>query len=271
MRQAPAFVGIGAQKAATSWLWTNLRTHPQLWMPPLKELHWFDTRLVDSGYRHRRGLARCRRLIRRPTLANAIWFWRFYNALENASVDTGYRSLFPRNDDRMTGEITPAYAILDKEIVEQIHRILPDHCRIIFCMREPVGRLWSQLRMECARRKVAISDLDESGVDALAKQPGNALRSNYAFTLDNWSLFGDRLGLFFYEDILENPADFLAEVFRFLDVDPSWRPRTMHRAINVGHGEVGPPEPLASCWRQEFAPLVQYVKGKAGRVPVVWE
>ena len=38
----PHFLGIGAQKAATSWFWTNLRAHPEVWMPPFKELHYFD-------------------------------------------------------------------------------------------------------------------------------------------------------------------------------------------------------------------------------------
>jgi hypothetical protein len=191
--------------------------------------------------------------------------------LENDSVDTGYRSLFARNDGRLTGEITPAYAILDKEIVDRIYRLVPGHCRIIFCMREPVGRLWSQLRMDCRRRNISISDLDESEVDALAKKPSNALRSNYAFTLDNWSVFEDRLGLFFYEDMVKNPTGFLAEVFRFLEVDPGWCPPHFNRAYNVGRGEGGPPEPLANRWRREYAPLVRYVKEKVGRVPVEWE
>lgn len=32
----PDFLGIGAQKAGTSWLWENLRRHPGIWMPPRK-------------------------------------------------------------------------------------------------------------------------------------------------------------------------------------------------------------------------------------------
>ena len=38
----PDFLGIGAQKAGTTWLHTNLRPHPQIWMPPIKELHYLD-------------------------------------------------------------------------------------------------------------------------------------------------------------------------------------------------------------------------------------
>ena len=38
----PDFLGIGAQKAGTTWLALNLGVHPQVWLPPIKELHYFD-------------------------------------------------------------------------------------------------------------------------------------------------------------------------------------------------------------------------------------
>src|ERR671918_378664 len=41
-RSVPTFLGIGAQKARTSWLYQHLREHPNVWMPPEKELHYFD-------------------------------------------------------------------------------------------------------------------------------------------------------------------------------------------------------------------------------------
>lgn len=36
------FLGIDAQRAGTTWLWKKLRQHPAIWMPPIKELHYFD-------------------------------------------------------------------------------------------------------------------------------------------------------------------------------------------------------------------------------------
>src|ERR1700759_3980060 len=38
----PDFLCIGAQKAGTSWLDRNLRRHPKLWLPPMKELQFFS-------------------------------------------------------------------------------------------------------------------------------------------------------------------------------------------------------------------------------------
>src|SRR5438309_7414307 len=38
----PDFLCVGAQKAGTTWLYRELESHPDFWMPPLKELHYFD-------------------------------------------------------------------------------------------------------------------------------------------------------------------------------------------------------------------------------------
>jgi hypothetical protein len=35
----PDFIGIGAQKAGTTWLGHNLQLHPDVWMPRNRELH----------------------------------------------------------------------------------------------------------------------------------------------------------------------------------------------------------------------------------------
>src|SRR2546423_4071056 len=39
----PDFLCIGAQKAGTSWLYHQLNSHPDFWMPPVKELRYFDS------------------------------------------------------------------------------------------------------------------------------------------------------------------------------------------------------------------------------------
>jgi len=38
----PDFLGIGAQKSGTDWLYQNLRIHHQISMTPVKELNYFD-------------------------------------------------------------------------------------------------------------------------------------------------------------------------------------------------------------------------------------
>jgi hypothetical protein len=38
----PNFLIIGAQKAGTTWLFQNLQSHPEIWLPAEKEIHFFD-------------------------------------------------------------------------------------------------------------------------------------------------------------------------------------------------------------------------------------
>src|ERR1700757_3086986 len=38
----PDFLCVGAHKSGTTWLYQQLDSHPDFWMPPVKELHYFD-------------------------------------------------------------------------------------------------------------------------------------------------------------------------------------------------------------------------------------
>ncbi|MFL5992247.1 MAG: hypothetical protein ACJ73W_09685, partial [Rubrobacteraceae bacterium] len=46
----PEYIGIGAQKAGTTWLHRNLQAHPGIWMPREKELHYFDEKIEQHGW-----------------------------------------------------------------------------------------------------------------------------------------------------------------------------------------------------------------------------
>jgi hypothetical protein len=45
----PTFLGIGAQKAGTTWLHRMLSLHPDIGMPEQKELHFWDRGTVDES------------------------------------------------------------------------------------------------------------------------------------------------------------------------------------------------------------------------------
>src|SRR5207245_8007632 len=38
----PDFLCVGAHKGGTTWLYQQLDSHPDFWMPPVKELHYLD-------------------------------------------------------------------------------------------------------------------------------------------------------------------------------------------------------------------------------------
>jgi len=275
LHAGPGFICIGAQKAGTTWLWEVLREHPGVWLPPVKELHWFDVRHPPTElggrftFKHRKGWRRYTPLLRPGAWRDLPWLVRFYHGALHGNQS--YNSLFRRDSPCLTGEITPAYAILDEDTVASIHSQLPAHCRIVLILREPVDRLWSGLRMHCRKRGVSINSLSADEIDALASRPDQALRSDYRRTLRNWSRFGDRLGVFFFEDMLQTPSSFLAQILTFLDLDPSWNPSGMDKVSNSGGASQPPPIDLARKWRIQFEPTIQAVRDHVGRVPPTWD
>ena len=122
----PRFLGIGAQKAGTTWLYENLRRHPALWLPPVKELHYLDQKpphLSKRLFGKATPMRTAREHLRAQLLAFArgrgdrrelAWAAR-YCLLPRS--DAWYRSLFPEDGERMPGEICPGYARLDAEAV----------------------------------------------------------------------------------------------------------------------------------------------------------
>lgn len=106
MSRLPDFLGIGAQRAGTTWLDALLRSHPALVLPARrKELHFFDLH-------HQRG---------------PDWYAAFFaHAPPDARV----------------GEITPRY-LFEPAVPARIAALLPD-VRLIAVLRDPVERAYSQ-------------------------------------------------------------------------------------------------------------------------------
>ena len=181
--QHPSFLGIGAQKAGTTWLYQNLKAHPGVALPPEKELHFFDEKRAARGSvlgrilgktteaaRWRRQFRRhARRVARTASLADVGWLGRYFFG---AWDDAWYGSLFAPASDRTTGEVTPSYAVLDSEQVARARQLIPD-ARIVFLMRNPIERAWSHAMMEVrnrsgsgSRRPSVPASLRERGVPA---------------------------------------------------------------------------------------------------------
>ncbi|NNE72638.1 MAG: hypothetical protein HKN26_03165 [Acidimicrobiales bacterium] len=97
----PNVVYVGTDKAGSSWLYELCNAHPDVFVPPLKDIYFFD--------RHwRRGLA---------------WYSSFFaeRSAESVSIEICHDYLYSR------------------EALERIRETVPD-CRILIFLREPVAR-----------------------------------------------------------------------------------------------------------------------------------
>ncbi|HEY1504310.1 MAG TPA: sulfotransferase [Stellaceae bacterium] len=138
----PDFLIIGAPKAGTSWLFSVLATHPEIFIPVEKELQYF----------------------------NKNWRWM--------PVDDYLRHFEP-GASRRKGEATTSYCRLPSVAIETIKRLKPD-IKLLYLVRDPVEQAWSQMkhlfryrnanfwRYQCLFENLTQSNYIENFLDDLA-------------------------------------------------------------------------------------------------------
>jgi len=171
---------VGATKAGTSWLHAYLRGHPDCYLRAQKELHYFDS-LYAGGQRQRlaRKLAGLEAGARSPHIDLVITDLQAWLALfDGTKNDAGYLDYLGlgRVDAPIVGDFTPAYGLLDAGVLGQMVGLCAD-VKFIYLMREPVERLWSNIKMSAAPE--AAMDGFLHGEDAAI-----ARRSDYKTTLE---------------------------------------------------------------------------------------
>jgi len=177
----PDFLGIGAQKAGTTWLYENLRPHPELFLPR-KEMHYFNQ--------------------------------DFHRSLAS------YAREFAPGAGKVKGEITPAYSALSDDRVHFIGKVAPE-VKLIFLMRNPIERAYSQARMNLSvRTGRGLDEVSEAEFIAHFQSKSSVKRGDYLGVIDRWrSVFGaDRLFVGFFDHVKDRPEELIVDVFRFLGV-----------------------------------------------------
>jgi hypothetical protein len=209
----PDFLCVGAQKGGTSWLYYQLTWHVDFWMPPVKELHYFDSLgRVKRGRPHRCKDARDQCFLEKITALSA----QSYLDLD------AYSRLFEPKGALLSGDITPAYSTLSDELIERIVYRFPD-LKVIFLARDPVERAWSQLSMGV--RLGNISPFDTTDADEVIRNllnPGVFLRSHPSQIVARWRrhVRPELFRIYFFDDLENNPGELRRVILLFLGADP---------------------------------------------------
>ena len=126
----PQFLGLGVQKGGTTTLQLLLEQHPQVWLPPKKELHYFSLHYARG----------------------AQWYSDCFTEAKAKQC---------------CGEITPYY-IFHPQAPQRIADLLPD-ARLIVLLRDPVERCLSQYFHSCrlGLESLGLEDALASEVDRL--------------------------------------------------------------------------------------------------------
>src|SRR5690606_22158077 len=212
----------GAQKGGTRWLYDQLQLHPDFWMPPIKELHYFDRRApspasVNLRDRAVEDIARANRrqaeLALRPLDRRDIdfldayvrmrWWWKDLDA---------YGRLFALKGDRLSGDVTPDYSALGERMIARVMRRFP-RAKVVFIARDPVERAWSQLTMHM-RRGTVERGLDARMVNRLLRERFVAARSYPSEIVARWRRHvpQDRFALYLFDELVADADGLRARV-----------------------------------------------------------
>ena len=249
--KGPNFLGIGMERAGTSWLFTQIAAHPDIWVPPLKELHFFDVidpraRLYKHRYRYhlpsrmkqkfapllKSKLAHRPEFFKNSCLDYLRWDWRFFTGAFDVEW---YKGLF---DERFTGgkvcgEITPAYSNLTSATIRTILDMNPE-MKFILIVRNPVDRMWSGVVHHF--RHIAKRDFDGVSEDemlAFLDHSAAENRSNVASILESWQAEVPQENLLIqpFERIALDPEGLLGEVYRHIGArDDFLPPESLYKA-----------------------------------------
>jgi hypothetical protein len=244
----PDFIGIGAQKSGTTWLHRNLQLHPQIWIPTRKEIHYFDEKINDPpnflsrmlrkvfggrvvDHRWRRQLrSRIKRYLNGTSKEGLLWDLRYYFGKPG---DGWYASLFEPGRGSVVGEITPEYSILDRSAIAHVRELMPE-AKIIFMMRNPIERAWSQAVMSFDRKTNDIASVEDARLYRSFDREGSQSRTDYLRTLEIWGSFypPERIFIGFLEDVHFFPDLLLRRLYNFLEVEESAGYRVKKRKVH---------------------------------------
>ena len=212
-RAGPDFLCIGAHKAGSTWLYQQLDSHPDFWMPPVKELHYFDQ------------LSRVQRAAHpRRTDERDL---QFLEGLKSLSAQPGidlenYGRLFEPKGSLLSGDISPNYSTLNNKVIRRVVKYFPN-LKVIFLARDPVERVWSHLSMEVHYGQIEpfdVTNIDEINRNLLRR--GMLLRSYPSAVVARWKRYvhPEQFRVYFFDDLQSNPAELRRSILCFLGADP---------------------------------------------------
>ncbi len=201
MKKLPHFLVCGAMKAGSTSFFHYLNEHPQIYMYPKKEVHFFDR---DEFY------------------AKGISFYekKFIRAKENQII----------------GEVTPGYMFLRK-VPGRIKENLPG-AKLVFILRDPVKRAQSHYLHMIRRGLETLSFEDALAAEEERISKGEKWfraysykeRGKYIDQIERFAQLFPRKQLYFIilEDLHSNANEVFGHLFKFLNIDADFIPQSFY-------------------------------------------
>ncbi len=187
------FIGIGAQKSGTSWVYACLYEHPEV-CAPIKELHFFSRDRFSNGQR---------------------WYENHFSKCDPS---------------KKIGEFSTSY-LYDRKSPERIAKMYPD-AKLIAIVRNPIDRAYSQYKNAIKAGEVPKQMSFETYIAQVpsAKEQGLYARQLQRY-FDYYSTL--QLQVLIYEDAKADPLAFIKTIYEHLEIATDFVPDMLEKYVNV--------------------------------------
>jgi hypothetical protein len=218
-------IGIGSQRAGSTLLHRLLQASTDIFMHPVKELHYFDTLY---GYRDAAALSdfsfrQLAREVNHIVGAKAFDFidqnYRCYlrtnlilskTPIQSVQYHDLFRPMLSRR--QLFGEVTPEYMLLDDASIEKMKSVVGENARIILLCRHPVDRIISSAKLFNVYNNQGLDDaalnawlLSQAAQETAWMKTQDAY-NDYAGTIERYSRHFKRFVALRYDDLISDPA-----------------------------------------------------------------
>jgi len=216
MTKIPNFFVVGAPKCGTTTLYQYLKSHPEVFLPEIKELNFFNKDLIKESIDYHNWL---------------------YNLLSlHITTERDYLELFKKCGGRkIIGDISPWYFI-SRVAAEEIYKFNPES-KILIILREPSELLYSlhsqmvYIGNEPEKNFAKALSLEKSRKKGLkipkkTLYPTMLFYSEYTKYHDNVSrylkYFSDRnIKIMIFDGLKKDSINFYKKILSFLDIKQS--------------------------------------------------
>lgn len=285
MAQSPTLLFcVGATKAGTSWLYSYFSGHPAFYLRSVKELHYFYAHETEASWPLtwlKNHIAEFREDIPGTSAERAAYRTvrlrdcrELAKLLRNPLDEEAYVAYLTRwrANQAVVGDFSPSYGLLSTERLRAMARILPD-VRFLFVMRDPVARLWSNVRMIAQRRDPKGGFEAQSAADILDQvltggEIEMAQRSDYRGIIERLqaAVVPSQLKISVYEELLSGPG--LRDVCGFLDIEP--HDADLSKRVHEGVALEMTPKQRAAAYTW-LLPQYKFVEQMMGQLPPSWQ
>jgi hypothetical protein len=197
------FIGVGAEKAGSTWVADMLRQHPEVFVPEKKEVYFFNE--YDPHFLK----------VKNPKYEWGLgWYLDHFKEVEK---------------DVLTGEFSPTY-LYSRSTAERIYSNFPK-VKTFIVIRDPIERAFSQYIQD--KRFGLLDGLSFS--DAIKENDTYIEKGLYYKHISSYLKIFPRknVKIILLDDIKSEPEKIIREVFIFLKLrEKSYRPKFLRKKSN---------------------------------------